>query len=618
MVTFSHIQVMNVSILTKSDTKMPSQIRPRPIKRRTLLFLIPAILLLGVLQATPMVLAASPEKILILPFTIHAEKDMAFLNKGIVSMLASRLYKPGVTTTEAVNDPPTTTKDIQALARSSGARYYTSGSLTLFGSSVSTDAKLIDADTGKVVTAFNQYGERAGDVLAHMDAFARQIIDKFTAPATPKMAPPEAAAPQTPPPSVPLTAATAGAIAGASAAAPQGSAPASSPAPQSLSPPAAPPAAAAPTAVVTAAGIDEFESREFIEEIRSLTTGDIDGDGKTEIIFASAQNVSAVRLEADKLVPAGGFHSSRELPILTVDAADLNGNGVSELFVTRVNETPQSRDPNVRQWGIDSIVLENRNGRLTELVPGMKFYFRGINTPDRGRVIAAQRRGVAGTYGELEAAASKSNTGGLFLGNAFLLDHKDGDYAPGDNILLPSQVAIYDFALGDALNDGSDIITTLAGKGYLTLREISGKKKWSGKERYGGSATYLEFPSLEGTSQMDRYYLRQRLFIVDIDQDGLNEVILVNNFDASRSLASRVRLYKNGNIVCLAWGKRSLIKKWETEEASGFISDLAIADIDADGKKELIYAIVENEKTNFSEGKSYIVIQKPPSSGAGQ
>ncbi len=536
-------------------------------------------------------------------------------------MLTSRLYKPGETTTEAVNDPPAAPKDIQALARSRGARYYTSGSLTLFGSSVSTDAKLIDADTGKVVTAFNQYGERAGDVLAHMDAFASQIIDQLTAPAAPKMPPPEAAAPPTAPAAVPLAAATTGTMAGAATAVPPASLPA--PLPANQPPPPSQPAAAAATAVGAGAvaeptAIDDFESREFAEEIRSLTTGDIDGDGTMEIIFASARSISAFRYEGGKLVPAGGYRTSRELPIITVDAADLNGNGVSELFITRVNETPQSRDPNVRQWGIGSIVLENQNGRLTELASGMNYYFRAIDAPSEERIIAAQKRGVAGTFGEIEAAASRSNTGGLFLGNVFILSHVNSEYTPGDTILLPTQATIYDFTLGDILNDGSDIITTLAGKGDLTLREINGKIKWSGKDRYGGSSVFLEFPSLEGTSQMDRYYLRQRLHVVDIDQDGSNEVVLANNFDVSRSLASRVRIYKNGNIVCLAWGKRSLRELWTTEEASGFISDLVIADIDADGRKELIYAIVENTKTNFSEGKSVIVIQKPPSAGAGQ
>jgi dihydropteroate synthase len=48
---------------------------------------------------------------------------------------------------------------------------------------------------------------------------------------------------------------------------------------------------------------------------------------------------------------------------------------------------------------------------------------------------------------------------------------------------------------------------------------------------------------------------------------------------------------------------------------SGFIGDLAIADIDADGQKELIYAVVEKTQDSFSDGKSFIVIQNPPSPG---
>ena len=35
--------------------------------------------------------AAEPAKVLILPFTIHSDKDLSFLRKGVADMLASRL-----------------------------------------------------------------------------------------------------------------------------------------------------------------------------------------------------------------------------------------------------------------------------------------------------------------------------------------------------------------------------------------------------------------------------------------------------------------------------------------------------------------------------------------------
>ena len=605
---------MNDHQLDKLKTNMHYRIRFTPPALRQPLI----ILLLSVLLAVPAALAAPTEKILILPFTIHAEKDLSFLNQGMMSMLLSRLAKPGKTVTESVSQLPATPKEIQALALSRGAKYYTTGSLTLFGNSVSTDARLIETETGKTVVAFSQYGERAGDVLAHMDAFARQIDARFTAAAAPKPTAP-----------VPATSATASAAVAANAAAvvmpPATPTPGPVVHPVGTQPESTPEMSATATSTgatgmtVSAAAIPEsvdnapafFESQPLGEEIRSITTGDLDGDGRMEIICASAHRISVYSFVDGKLVPQGGYNAEKELSIISVDADDLNGNGRSEIFVSTLLEMPRSRQPDVRQWGLRSLVLEQQNGRLLEIAADLKLYFRSLVLPNNERLILGQKRGISGTYGEQDFM-NKTGTGSLFLGNVFRLEYKDGLYTPGDPVLLPKNITIYDFTLGDILNDGSEIITALKGKGYLTLLEPSGKKKWSGKDRYGGTATFLEYPSMEGSSEMDRYYIRQRLFVTDIDADGNNEVVLADNYDFTYALASRTRIYTNGTVACLSWGRRSLIQKWKTEEMAGFIGDLAVDDITGDGRPELVYAVVEKSANSFSDGESFIVIQKPP------
>lgn len=569
-------------------------------------------LLLSVFLSVPAAQAAPPEKILILPFTIHAEKDMAFLNQGMMSMLLSRLAKPGKTTTESVSELPGTPKQIQALALSRGAKYYTTGSLTLFGNSVSTDARLIDTETGKMVVAFSQYGERAGDVLAHMDAFSRQIDAQLTAVPKPNASPlPESAQMAAPP-----AAATIDAAVSATPALPVVSAP---PAPmdqkrdENVKAGAGVASSPPPAAETAGDRVIYFESQNLGEEIRSITTGDLDGDGTNEIVCAGNHRVSVYRFEGGKLQPMGGYTSGKEYSIISVDAVDVNGNGRSEVFVTRLMESIQSKDPNMSQRGLNTVVLEQQNGRLMEIADGLNYYIRAIVLPGNERRLLAQKRGVLGTYGEQNFM---NTTGGLFLGNVFNLTWKNGEYTPGDPILLPKDLTVYDFTLGDILNNGSETITALKSKGYLTLLEPGGKKIWSGDERFGGSLTYLEYPSMEGSSQMDRYYIRQRIFITDIDGDGSNEVILANNHDTSRALAARVRIYNNGRIACLGWAKRSLKAKWETEEINGYISDLAVADVTGDGRQDLVYAIVEKSKSSVSDGESILVIQTAPTADA--
>ena len=83
--------------------------------------------------------------------------------------------------------------------------------------------------------------------------------------------------------------------------------------------------------------------------------------------------------------------------------------------------------------------------------------------------------------------------------------------------------------------------------------------------------------------EAEHYYLPQRIWIKDIDKDGKTEVIVAKNTDTAGRYFTRLRLFKNGYIACLAWDNMGMYEKWKTREISGHISDYFIADIDNDG-----------------------------------
>ena len=129
-------------------------------------------------------LRAEPVRVLVLPFSIHADQDLGFLQKGITSMLSSRLTDLGKVT---VLDQAETlaakeglgevfTRDTAADAgRKGGAQYVAFGSVTVFGSSVSTDARFLDVATGTPLVAFSESGQSQGDVIAQVNRFAAEV-----------------------------------------------------------------------------------------------------------------------------------------------------------------------------------------------------------------------------------------------------------------------------------------------------------------------------------------------------------------------------------------------------------------------------------------------------------
>ena len=102
--------------------------------------------------------AAEPQRVAVLPFKINAEKDLSFLRNGIFDMLSSRLSEPDKvqvlsrTEVEKVVEkeigPAETGSIDEAAARRIGgqlkADYVLYGSLTMFGNSLSIDAKMLD------------------------------------------------------------------------------------------------------------------------------------------------------------------------------------------------------------------------------------------------------------------------------------------------------------------------------------------------------------------------------------------------------------------------------------------------------------------------------------------
>ena len=87
--------------------------------------------------------AEDEARVLVLPFTLHAEKDLSFLNPGIMGMLSSRLSANGRVTVVKSRQADLDEPAALALAKTLDADYLITGSLTVFGNSVSTDVRFV-------------------------------------------------------------------------------------------------------------------------------------------------------------------------------------------------------------------------------------------------------------------------------------------------------------------------------------------------------------------------------------------------------------------------------------------------------------------------------------------
>ena len=129
-----------------------------------------------------------PKRVVVVPFKINAPQKMEYLKNGITDMLTSRIsWENRVSvvgkeeTLEALANIKTPLNETSAreIGRKLSANYVLFGSLTIFGNSVSIDAKVIDVTgTRSPLTFFNQ-SKGMDEVVPKINLFAEDINNQL-------------------------------------------------------------------------------------------------------------------------------------------------------------------------------------------------------------------------------------------------------------------------------------------------------------------------------------------------------------------------------------------------------------------------------------------------------
>ena len=523
------------------------------------------------------VLAQNPVRILILPFNINASSEFAYLQEGIYDMLVSRIAavpdaeiieRDTVMQSLQTHTGPITAGTAASLGESLYADYVVYGSLTLFGESISTDAHLYDRNKQSMTVTLNQTGNTHGELIAHVNRFADQIkasafgLAVATAPPAPAPAPTPAPAPQTPAqPQSPQT----GAVV--------------------QSPTAGGVESGLSTEPVTAVPFAIVKSRRFKTEIMGLTVADVDGDKNKELVFIDDTNVYVYQYEEERFKRLKEIKSSRSHKQISVDAADINANGRAEIFVTSAQKGT---------FGLNSYVLEWDSNAFVKIIKHADWYFRVTHAKDRSDLLLGQKR------------AERS----VFLATRYELGWKSNEYKARQTLSLPDEMNIFGLAFGNLTNSGGKETVGFTYKDRILILAGKSNELWSSDAPYGGRATYLEAQDYEGDRlgeyrELKRVYLPQRILVSDLDKDGIDEIVSVNNKAAGGRLFNKARVFNNGVIECLGWDGYEMTTKWKTREFKDYISDYAIGDLDNDNSDELIFAVIDKKRNPRAPGQKH-------------
>uniref|UniRef100_UPI0035633D65 FG-GAP-like repeat-containing protein n=1 Tax=Desulfosarcina sp. TaxID=2027861 RepID=UPI0035633D65 len=357
---------------------------------RNTLLTISSLLLL--FTASP--IFAAPARVAILPFDVNAEKDMTFLQEGILDMLGSRLAWRDKVEVISKSETKAALASVDGFGGESRALlvggklqadYVLFGSLTVFGESVSIDAKMADVSGEQPPLPFFAQTRGMGEVIPQINQFAtninatvfgREVAQRPAAAPAAQAGAPAATAAQPAPPAYdprmhPEKLLQSGV--GSETQVPVAGQPYETPNP----------------AFVAAAGASAdtsrrtfWKSRSFKTLINGVDIADVDNDGRQEIVMATEKLVSIYRMENGRMVKVAETAETRTSSYIGVDVADINGNGTPEIYVS-------SLGPN--RTSVDSFVLEFNGSDFLKIHAEDNWLYRVAKTVDRGTVLMGQR-----------------------------------------------------------------------------------------------------------------------------------------------------------------------------------------------------------------------------------
>lgn len=520
---------------------------------------------------------SGPAKVAVLPFNMHTPSQLHYLQDGIRDMLTSRLSSQGkvqVLDAASVRQALGSTKgDISAAdalraGKSLRADYVLYGSVTSMGQAISIDAKMAPVSGEK--EPLNLYAQTKGldDVIPRINQFALEINQKV------------------------FGRSGEGAL----------SADADEVALANRNPELLLPGAMSsndrisyinpnfveitPEAALRQPGL--WRSQTFKGGIVGMDIGDVDGDGKLEMVTVMQNKVTVYRRDADGMKTVGTYTGDASDNFMWVTLVDTNRDRVAEIYVTNLkkrNKVGGMRDENILgdrgfTEDVSGVCFSLAGGKLQPVGKAVPYFLNGVEFPGRGKVLLGQKKGVI-TEGPFHPEIMEMQLIGTTI-------------TPATSVPLPSRCNIFNFAVADINNDRANEYLVIDRTFSLLVLSNAGDQLWKSENIFGATTNSFEGKVMDRRfNYVELFAIPAPILVTDLNKDGIPEIVILRNTDTKGALMPQgLQYWERGEIVSLSWDQMGLIENWKTREISGMVTSLRVGDLNNDGTTELVASLV--------------------------
>jgi hypothetical protein len=305
--------------------------------------------------------------------------------------------------------------------------------------------------------------------------------------------------------------------------------------------------------------------------ITAMAAGDLNKDGTIQVVAATDDTLMIHQMSGNQLVLEKQLEYSSTNRIVSLDIADINGNGFPEIFVTSLS---------IHRDSLQSFVVEYNGSDYVTLVDNQSYYYRVIQPPDTTPALLGQYTGNSPFDGRISIMQAEGST-----------------YTRQKQMRFPRNTSILSLAKGPVTSETAEEYVMTNRFGRLVVTGDTGTIEWESTDKYGGTAHVWLMPSNDtDASFRERIYIHPRIQFYDMDEDDKPEVLAVQNNEFGGGAIGRYKRFKNGSIKVLSWNGIALAPVFQTSALQGWISDFVIADINGDGRKELVVSVVTQTK----------------------
>ncbi len=297
---------------------------------------------------------------------------------------------------------------------------------------------------------------------------------------------------------------------------------------------------------------DKFSIPSLPFDAQFLAVADFEGSGALQYAFSDGVKLHVYRQDQS------GWHeewvetvANEEIRQINLDAADINGNGRAELFVTAVQKDK-----------VFSYVIEYHDGiyQRTADLPG---FLRIMRYPGKGAILIGQ---------DYDARTFYAGTPKRYVWS-------NGRYTPEADLPLPKGVKLYGSTYV-AAGEPDPLLIALDDKNRVLV--YSGDAlTWKSPEAYPSVGLSVKKPVLSSTAVIsqsvaasessEKVRIAGRVLTIDMNGDGREEIILPENKGDSFFGS-----YTQADFVCFGWTGARLEQRWRIKDIPGAVVDYQV------------------------------------------